>query len=158
MTPNRKYLLLRGLLNITSGISLITIISLGIAYMSFSNAFVFQDIKIEISNNPVEGDTIDFVMIGSKKHECNSIRVYGVAYSDNGHMHMLDKFKKQYVRNTRPGEEIPNQWTMIRPDAMSEGGEYRVSITGDFVCNYLIFQTEKSQTYDNIPLTVAAAK
>lgn len=149
-----RTLIVKAVANIVSGISLVTLISLGIAYMSFDNAFVFQDIKIEISNNPVEGATIDFVMIGSKKHECNSIRVYGVAYSDNGHMHMLDKFKKQYVRNTRPGKEIPNQWTMIRPDVMSEGGEYRVSITGDFVCNYLIFQTEKSQTYDNIPLTV----
>jgi len=29
-----------------------------------------------------------------------------------------------------------------------------VSMTGDFVCNYLIFQTEKSQTYDNILLEV----
>jgi len=27
-------------------------------------------------------------------------------------------------------------------------------MTGNFVCNYLIFQTEKSQTYDNILLIV----
>ena len=93
-------------------------------------------------------------MIGTKKHECASTRVYGTAYHADGHVHVLDKFQKQYVRNTRPGEAIPNQWTMIVPPDMIEGGEYRLSMTGDFICNHLIFQTEKSQTYDNIHLVV----
>jgi hypothetical protein len=40
------------------------------------------------------------------------------------------------------------------PEDMHVGGEYRVSMTGDFICNYLIFQDKKSQTYDNIYLLV----
>jgi hypothetical protein len=40
------------------------------------------------------------------------------------------------------------------PDDMAKGGEYRVSMTGNFVCNYLIFQTTKSQTFDNIYLQI----
>ena len=134
---------------------MVTIITLGIMYMSFDNAFVFQDVKIEIVNNPVEKhDDIEFMMIGSKKFECNSTEVYGTAYHADGHMHRLDKFTKQYTRNTRPGEPIPNQWTMAVPDDMMIGGEYRVSMTGVFTCNHMIFQTEKTQTYDNILLIV----
>jgi hypothetical protein len=143
------------ILNIISGLSLATLIVTGVLYMSFDNAFVFQDIKIEVTNNPItKEENIEFMMIGSKKHECNSKRVYGIAYHKDGNMHRLDKFTKQYVRNTRPGESVPNQWTMAVPDDMKQGGEYRLSMTGDFVCNYLIFQTEKSQTYDNILLIV----
>jgi len=154
MTPN-TYGLIKSATNVISGISMIAIIVLGAAYMSFSNAFVFQDVKIEIVNNPVEQSRdIEFMMIGSKKFECNSTEVYGTAYHADGHMHRLDKFTKQYTRNTRPGEPVPNQWHMKVPDDMVEGGVYRVSMTGNFVCNYLIFQTEKSQTYDNILLEV----
>lgn len=152
---DRKWILLRAVSNVLSGISLFTIICLGIAYMKFDNAFVFQDIKIEVTNNPVtKEEQIEFMMIGTKKHECASTRVYGTAYHADGNTHVLDKFEKQYVRNTRPGEAIPNQWTMIVPPDMIEGGEYRLSMTGDFICNHLIFQTEKSQTYDNIHLVV----
>jgi len=148
--------IIRAVANILSGISMITIITLGVMYMSFSNAFVFQDVKIEVVNNPIEHhDDIEFMMIGYKKHECNSTRVYGVAYAQDGtHSHDLNLFTKQYTRNTRPGEEVPNQWHMKVPEDMIAGGVYRVSMTGDFVCNYLIFQTEKSQTYDNILLIV----
>ena len=152
---NKRYIITKAIANVISGISMVTIITLGIMYMSFDNAFVFQDIKIEVTNNPVTTEeNIEFIMIGSKKHECNSTRVYGIAYHKDGHTHRLDKFEKQYLRNTRPGVPVPNQWTMVVPDDMKQGGEYRVSMTGDFVCNYLIFQTEKSQTYDNILLIV----
>ena len=151
----KQYAILRAVTNVIGGFSMVTLICLGIAYMSFDNAFVFQDVKIEIVNNPIKKhDDINFTMIGSKKHECASTEVYGVAYHKDGHTHRLDKFTKQYTRNTRPGEAIPNQWTMAVPDDMIGGGEYRVSMTGNFVCNYLIFQTEKSQTYDNILLIV----
>ena len=119
----------------------------------FDNAFVFQDIKIEIINNPVTGEEIEFAMIGSKKHECASTRVYGTAYDQDHNMITLDRFTKQYVRNTRPGEAVPNTWSLKMPNKMTQG-DWRVSITGDFLCNYLIFQTEKSQTYDNILLVV----
>jgi hypothetical protein len=155
MTPN-AYGLIKAATNFISGFSMIAIIVLGVAYMSFSNAFVFRDVKIEIVNNPVENSRdIEFMMIGYKKHECNSTAVYGVAYAENGsHSHTLNLFTKQYTRNTRPGEIVPNSWSMEVPNDMNEGGRYRVSMTGDFVCNYLIFQTKKSQTYDNILLEV----
>ena len=151
----KKYIITRAIANVISGLSMVTIITLGIMYMSFDNAFVFQDIKIEVVNNPIEKhDDIEFMMIGTKKHECASTQVYGTAYHADGHIHRLDKFVKQYTRNTRPGEPIPNQWSMAVPDDMIVGGEYRVSMTGVFTCNYMIFQTEKSQTYDNILLVV----
>jgi len=153
---DKTYRLVKAATNIISGLSMATIIVLGVAYMSFNNAFVFQDIKIEITNNPVDTTRdIEFMMIGSKKYECNSTRVYGVAYAEDGsHSHDLDLFTQQYTRNVRPGEEMPNQWHMKVPGDMISGGVYRVSMTGDFVCNYLIFTQEKSQTYDNILLIV----
>ena len=148
-------MLVKALLNVISGLSMVTIITLGIAYMSFDNAFVFQDVKIEVVNNPIEKhDDIEFMMIGTKKHECASTQVYGVAYADDGHSHVLNKFTKQYTRNTRPGASIPNQWSMAVPEDMIVGGEYRVSMTGEFVCNHWIFQVPKVQTYSNILLIV----
>ena len=151
MTPTRTIIL-----NIISGLSLAMCIIFGITYVSFNNAFVFQDIKIEITNNPITSEKdIEFYMVGSKKHECNSTTVYGVAYAEDGsHSYRLDAFTKQYLRNVRPGEEVPNSWTMEVPADMRESGRYRVSMTGEFVCNYLIFTQEKSQTFDNILLIV----
>ena len=156
MTQSKKFLITKAILNIISGISLVTIISLGVAYMSFTNAFVFQDINIEVTNNPVGKERdIEFMMIGSKKHECNSTKVYGVAYARDGSAsHSLDLFSKSYTRNVSPGQLMPNQWNMKVPSEMEGGGIYRVSMTGHFICNYLIFQTEKSQTFDNIYLKI----
>ncbi len=152
---DKRYIITKAVANIISGLSMVTIITLGIMYMSFDNAFVFQDVKIEVVNNPVDKhDDIEFMMIGSKKFECASTEVYGTAYHADGHTHRLDKFTKQYVRNTSPGIARPNQWSMAVPDDMAKGGEYRVSMTGVFTCNHMIFQTEKTQTYDNILLVV----
>ena len=150
---NKRFIITRAVANIISGISMITLITLGISYMSFDNAFVFQDIKIEIINNPVTGEEIEFAMIGSKKYECASTRVYGTAYDRDHKMITLDRFTKQYVRNTRPGEAVPNTWSLQKPKDMHPG-EWRVSMTGEFTCNHLIFQTAKIQTYDNILLIV----
>ena len=150
MTPTRTILL-----NIISGLSLATCIIFGITYISFKNANVFQDIKIEITNNPITNNNdIEFMMMGYKPYECASTQVYGVAYADDGHSHVLDKFTKQYTRNTRPKENVPNQWSMSVPEDMIVGGEYRVSMTGEFVCNHWIFQVPKVQTYSNILLIV----
>ena len=150
MTPTRTILL-----NIISGLSLATCIIFGITYISFKNANVFQDIKIEITNNPITNNNdIEFMMMGYKPYECASTQVYGVAYADDGHSHVLDKFTKQYTRNTRPKENVPNQWSMAVPEDMIVGGEYRVSMTGEFVCNHWIFQVPKVQTYGNILLIV----
>ena len=151
----KQYVLLKAATNVISGISMVTLVCLGVAYMSFNNAFVFNDTHINIVNNPVgQGMDIEFYMVGSKKHECNSTAVYGVAYSEDGHMHQLNTFTKRYIQNTAPGDRVENGWQMRVPKDMVHGGIYRVSMTGEFVCNYLIFQTTKSQTFDNIFLEV----
>lgn len=144
------------LLNIISGLSLATCIIFGVTYLSFKNANVFRDIKIEIVNNPITGtDDIEFMMIGYKQYECNSTKVYGVAYAEDGsHSHELDAFTQQYTRNTRPGDSIPNRWSMERPADMHDGGRYRVTMFGDFVCNHWIFQVPKTAEYSNILLVV----
>ena len=144
------------ILNIISGFSLATLIVVGVLYMSFDNAFVFTDTEISITNNPVTKDQdIAFYMVGSKRYECNSTAAYGVAHAiDGSHSHNLDTFTKRYVQNTAPGERVENGWHMKVPDDMVEGGEYRVSMTGEFECVHLIFKSHKVQVFDNIYLKV----
>ena len=144
------------ILNIVSGFSLATLIVFGVLYMSFSNAFVFTDTEISITNNPVTKDQdIEFYMVGSKKYECNSTAAYGVAHSiDGSHSHSLSTFTKRYIQATAPGDAVENGWHMRVPDAMSHGGEYRVSMTGEFECVHLIFKTHKVQEFANIYLKV----
>jgi len=148
------------ILNIISGFSLATLIVVGVLYMSFDNAFVFTDTEISITNNPVTAEQdIAFYMVGSKRYECNSTAAYGVAHAiDGSHSHNLDTFTKRYVQNTAPGERVENGWHMAVPDDMVEGGEYRVSMTGEFECVYLIFKTYKSQEFANIYLKVDPRK
>ena len=156
MTGNRKYIMWKAATNVISGLSMVTIITLGIMYMSFDNAFVFTDTHISVVNNPIENDQdIEFFMVGSKKYQCNSTAAYGVAHATDGsHTHELDTFTKRYVQNTAPGERVENGWHMKVPDDMIHGGEYRVSMTGEFECVYMIFKTHKAQVFDNIYLKV----
>jgi hypothetical protein len=156
MMKMSKHTLWRGAANIVSGLSMVTIITLGIMYMSFDNEFVFTDTTIGITNNPVTKDQdIEFYMVGSKKFQCNSIAVHGVAHaSDGSHSHKLNTFTKRYIQATSPGDRVENGWHMAVPDDMKEGGEYRVSMTGEFECIHLIFKTHKAQTFDNIYLNV----
>jgi hypothetical protein len=156
MTTNKKFILIKAMTNIISGLSMVTIISLGIMYMSFNNEFVFTDTQIGVTNNPITKDKdIEFYMVGSKKYQCNSTAVYGVAHATDGtHSHNLNTFTKRYVQNTSPGGRVENGWQMAVPDDMVEGGEYRVSMTGEFECIHLIFKTHKTQTFDNIYLKV----
>jgi hypothetical protein len=151
MTPLRIIIL-----NIISGCSLATLIILGVLYMSFNNAFVFTDTHISVTNNPVTAEKdIEFFMVGSKKYECNSTAAYGVAHAvDGSHSHNLDTFTKRYVQNTAPGDRVENGWHMAVPSDMIHGGEYRVSMTGEFECVHLIFKTYKKQEFDNIYLKV----
>ena len=144
------------ILNIISGCSLATLIVIGVLYMSFDNAFVFTDTEITITNNPITAEQdIEFYMVGSKKYECNSIAVYGVAHAiDGSHSHTLDTFTKRYIQATSPGNRVENGWHMAVPSDMIEGGEYRVSMTGEFECVHLIFKTHKVQEFDNIYLKV----
>jgi hypothetical protein len=152
----KQYMYVKAMLNVISGLSMVTIISFGIAYMSFDNAFVFTDTEIGISNNPVTKDNdIQFFMIGSKKYQCNSTAAYGTAHAvDGSHSHDLNTFTKRYVQNTAPGERVENGWHMAVPEHMKKGGEYRVSMTGEFECVHLIFKTQKVQVFDNIYLKV----
>ena len=156
MTSDKKFIITKAIANIISGLSMVTIIGLGVAYMSFDNAFVFTDTEISVTNNPVTKDQdIEFYMVGSKKYQCNSISVHGVAHAIDGtHSHNLNTFTKRYIQATKPGEAVENGWHMKVPDDMKEGGEYRVSMTGEFECIYMIFKTHKSQTFDNIYLNV----
>ena len=152
----RRYMLIKAMLNVVSGLSMVTIITLGIMYMSFDNAFVFTDTHIGVTNNPVTKDKdIEFYMVGSKKYQCNSTAVYGVAHAvDGSHSHSLTTFTKRYIQATAPGEAVENGWHMKVPQDMQRGGEYRVSMTGEFECIYLIFKTHKVQVFDNIYLKV----
>ena len=156
MTKDKKFILVKAMTNIISGLSMVTIISLGIMYMSFDNAFVFTDKKISVVNNPIEQDQdIEFYMVGSKKYQCNSTAAYGVAHATDGsHSHNLNTFTKRYIQATAPGEAVENGWHMKVPDDMKHGGEYRVSMTGEFTCVHMIFKTHKKQVFDNIYLKV----
>tara|TARA_B100001059_G_C17536827_1_gene428384 strand:- start:10 stop:489 length:480 start_codon:yes stop_codon:yes gene_type:complete len=156
MNSNRKFILKKAILNLISGLSMVTIICLGIMYMSFDNAFVFTDTEISVTNNPVTADQdIQFFMVGSKRYECNSTAAYGVAHAvDGSHSHDLNTFTKRYVQNTAPGDRVENGWHMAVPKHMQKGGEYRVSMTGEFTCVHLIFKTHKKQEFDNIYLKV----
>jgi len=156
MTRDKKFILVKAMTNIISGLSMVTIISLGIMYMSFDNAFVFTDTKISVVNNPIEQDQdIEFYMVGSKKYQCNSTAAYGVAHATDGsHTHDLNTFTKRYIQATAPGEAVENGWHMKVPDDMKHGGEYRVSMTGEFTCVHMIFKTHKKQVFDNIYLKV----
>ena len=153
---DKRYIVTRAIANVISGLSMVTIISLGIMYMSFDNAFVFQNTEINVVNNPIEkGQDIEFYMVGSKKYECNSTAAYGVAHAvDGSHSHNLNKFTKRYIQNTAPGDRVENGWHMAVPDDMQQGGEYRVSMTGEFTCIHMIFKTPKKQVFDNIYLKV----
>ena len=156
MKGNRRYVMWKAATNIISGLSMVTIISLGIMYISFDNEFVFVDTEISVTNNPIEkGQDIEFYMVGSKKYECNSTAAYGVAHATDGsHSHNLNTFTKRYVQNTAPGARVENGWHMKVPDDMVHGGEYRVSMTGEFECVHLIFKTHKKQEFANIYLKV----
>ena len=156
MISDKKYILIKAITNMISGLSMVTIITLGIMYMSFDNAFVFTDTTISITNNPITKDKdIEFYMVGSKKFQCNSTAVYGVAHATDGsNTHQLNTFTKRYIQATAPGAAVENGWHMKVPDGMVNGGEYRVSMTGEFECVYMIFKTHKAQVFDNIYLKV----
>jgi hypothetical protein len=155
MTP-KNYSLLKASTNVISGLSMVTIICLGIMYMSFDNAFVFTDTEISVTNNPVTAERdIEFYMIGSKKYQCNSTAAYGIAHAlDGSQSYKLTTFTKRYIQATTPGDAVENGWHMKVPDDMKKGGEYRVSMTGEFNCVHLIFKTHKVQEFANIYLKV----
>ena len=79
---DKTYRILKAATNIVSGLSMATLIILGVSFASFNNAFVFNNAGIAVTNNPVTGDQINFILEGSRRHECTLTRVHSDAYDD----------------------------------------------------------------------------
>ena len=157
MTSNNRFLIIKAALNIVSGISMVTIVSLGILYMSFQNAFVFNNSGISVINNPVDEQHIEFILEGTRKHECTLQKVHADAYSEGGIIYGLDFARKIYIRSDdylgNATGVVDHQWGVPKPDNM-QPGVYRVSLFSEFDCTYLIFHMTKTQIFDNISLII----
>lgn len=144
--------------NIVSGLSMATLIVLGVLYIAFQNAFVFNNAGIAVTNNPVTGDQINFILEGNRKHECTLKRVHSDAYDDTtGESYQFDFARKIYIRSddylgSNTGI-VDHQWALPVPDGMGPG-VYRVSLYSEFDCVYLLFKRTKVQMFDNISLVI----
>jgi len=155
---DKTYRLVKAATNIISGLSMATLIVLGVSFVSFNNAFVFNNAGIAVTNNPVTGDQINFILEGSRRHECTLTRVHSDAYNDEtGEKFELDFARKIYIRSDDYlGSEtgiVDHQWAMPVPDGMGPG-VYRVTLYSEFDCVYLLFKTSKVQMFDNIALII----
>tara|TARA_B110000091_G_scaffold200787_1_gene231834 strand:- start:32 stop:508 length:477 start_codon:yes stop_codon:yes gene_type:complete len=155
---NRTYGLIKAATNIISGLSMATLIVLGVSFVSFNNAFVFNNSGIAVTNNPVTGDQINFILEGSRRHECTLTRVHSDAYNDDtGESYQFDFARKIYLRSDDYlGSDtgiVDHQWAMPKPDGMGPG-LYRVSLYSEFDCVYLLFKKTKIQMFDNIALII----
>ena len=158
MTKNKKFILIKAATNIISGLSMVTLIVLGITYLGFTNAFVFNNAGIAVTNNPVTGGQINFILEGSRKHECTLTRVHSDAYDDDtGESFEFDFARKIYIRSDDYlGSDtgiVDHQWAMPVPDGMGPG-VYRVTLYSEFNCVYLLFTANKVQMFDNIALII----
>ena len=153
----RNYAILKGATNIISGVSMITLITLGILYMSFNNAYVFNNSGISVINNPVDGQHIEFILEGTRKHECILQNVHADAFGTNGISYRLDFSKKVYIRSDdylgATTGTVDHQWALPVPNDMTSG-LYRIHLWSEFECTYLIFKQTKTQIFDNISLTI----
>ena len=155
---NRTYGLIKAATNVISGLSMATLIVLGVSFVSFNNAFVFNNSGIAVTNNPVTGDQINFILEGSRRHECTLTRVHSDAYNDDtGESYQFDFARKIYLRSDDYlGSDtgiVDHQWAMPKPDGMGPG-LYRVSLYSEFDCVYLLFKKTKIQMFDNIALII----
>jgi hypothetical protein len=155
---DKTYHLVKAATNIISGLSMATLIVLGVSFVSFNNAFVFNNAGIAVTNNPVTGSQINFILEGSRRHECTLTRVHSDAYDDaTGEKFEFDFARKIYIRsNDYLGSEtgvVDHQWAMPVPDGMGPG-VYRVTLYSEFNCVYLLFQRNKVQMFDNIALII----
>ena len=136
---------------------MVTIVSLGILYMSFQNAFVFNNSGISVINNPVDEQHIEFILEGTRKHECTLQKVHADAYSEGGIIYGLDFARKIYIRSDdylgNATGVVDHQWGVPKPDNM-QPGVYRVTLYSEFDCVYLLFKQHKSQMFDNISLVI----
>jgi hypothetical protein len=155
---NKTYGIIKAATNIMSGLSMATLIILGVTYIGFNNAFVFNNAGIAVTNNPVSGGQINFILEGSRKHECTLTGVYSNAYDNaTGEKFELDFARKIYIRsNDYLGSDtgaVDHQWAMPVPDNMPPG-VYEVKLYSEFDCVYLLFKQHKSQMFDNISLII----
>jgi len=155
---DKTYRLVKAATNILSGLSMATLIVLGVLYIGFNNAFVFNNAGISVTNNPVTGDQINFILEGSRRHECVLKRVHSDAYDDaTGERFELDFARKIYIRSDdylgNDTGVVDHQWAIPVPDGMKPG-VYRVSLYSEFDCVYLLFTASKIQMFDNIVLII----
>ena len=155
---NKTYTIIKAATNIMSGLSMATLIILGVTYIGFNNAFVFNNAGIAVTNNPVTDGQINFILEGSRKHECVLTRVHSDAYNDDtGAKFELDFARKIYIRsNDYLGSDtgiVDHQWAMPVPDGMLPG-LYRITLYSEFDCVYLLFKQRKIQMFDNITLII----
>jgi len=155
---NRTYGLIKAATNVISGLSMVTLIVLGVSFVSFNNAFVFNNAGIAVTNNPVNNGQIDFILEGSRKHECTLTKVHSDAYDDaTGERFPLDYARKVYIRSDDYlGSDtgiVDHQWAIPVPDDM-QPGLYRVTLYSEFECVYLLFKKTKVQIFDNISLII----
>ncbi len=155
---DKAYRILKAATNILSGLSMATLIVLGVSFVSFNNAFVFNNSGIAVTNNPVNSGQINFILEGSRAHECVLTRVHSDAYDDaTGERFELDFARKIYIRSDDYlGSDtgiVDHQWAMPVPDGMKPG-VYRISLYSEFDCVYLLFKQHKSQMFDNISLVI----
>jgi hypothetical protein len=155
---DKTYRLVKAATNIISGISMATLIVLGVSYIGFNNAFVFNNAGIAVTNNPVDSGQVNFILEGSRRHECTLTRVHSDAYNDETGEHFeFDFARKIYIRSDDYlGSDtgiVDHQWAMPVPDGMGPG-VYRVSLYSEFDCVYLLFKATKVQMFDNIALII----
>ena len=155
---DNTYRILKAATNIVSGLSMATLIVLGVSFVGFNNAFVFNNAGIAVTNNPVTGDQINFILEGSRRHECTLTRVHSDAYNDDtGEKFEFDFARKIYIRSDDYlGSDtgiVDHQWAMPVPDGMGPG-VYRVTLYSEFNCVYLLFKRNKVQMFDDIALVI----
>ena len=155
---NKTYGLLKAATNIMSGLSMAALIILGVTYIGFNNAFVFNNAGIAVTNNPVNDGQINFILEGNRTHECVLTRVYSDAYSsETGEKFELDFARKIYIRSDDYlGSDtgiVDHQWAMPVPDDMPPG-VYEIKLYSEFDCVYLLFKQPKIQMFDNIVLVI----
>jgi len=155
---DKTYRLVKAATNVISGLSMATLIVLGVLYIGFNNAFVFNNSGIAVTNNPVTGDQINFILEGNRRHECTLTRVHSDAYDDTTDQRFeFDFARKIYLRSDDYlGSDtgiVDHQWAMPKPDGMGPG-VYRVTLYSEFDCVYLLFKKTKIQMFDNIPLII----
>ena len=140
--------------NLISGLSLTFLIVFGANYLIFRNTVPYQNLVMEIINNPITGnEDLHFSMSGTKVLECIVSKAYGIAQDDDGNKVYLTDFTEQYFRNTPVGKDARNSWKMRKPEELHRG-VWRVDIIGNWTCKFWIFNETRTRSYDNILLIV----